>query len=741
VVSGHPRNRHPLLAVSTPTTTQELTRLPSIPAQSRAPAPGRGHRREALWFLVLVGALTTLLCILGRGSLGALRAGQTALLLATISSAGLLTLEARRPDTWRGTRIMAGALIASGCFQAVVWATRIGLGGAAHGDVLAGALGTMLAGALGVVVVDFGDHLRNGRIDIVSDVALVAALFGGAAYLAIGADTIVPSSSQQAALTAVLGFVSVLVLAGWCVLALWVPSRVHYGLAAGACLLALSGLWLDWSRSHYIVQTAGPALVRSVEVTGPAIAGSVAILWLTALLVMEPGLVRKRSVPPREHWWIRPSLLTVCLAGACITLGIAVTHKGHAGSVQTGLLLGLIAALMAARSFMSQGATARATTDLGRALGERQEALDKARSAVEEVAASESRLRLLFDAAADGVVEITGGGKVVRANSAFCEMVHLRADQVIGRSWSEVAGMTPGGAHMAELPTTGRAEVTVEGRTVYMEARPSPLPGDPPGTLLFVRDVTSTKVADQTIRTLFQFLQDRDEDRTRLLRRTNSTIESERNRVARDLHDGPIQGISAAALSLEAVKMMLAAGDAGKAESMLAEITTELSEEAENLRRLMSNLRPPLLDERGLLAAVRELGSKFAKDQGCKVTVEGQAEGAMPEEVEVLAYRVVQEALTNVGKHAAATQVAVRVAVSAGMLDVEVSDDGSGFDATKARDFLRKGKVGLASMRERTELGGGTFTVRSQPGRGTTVAASLPYELLGASEPRAVPER
>jgi len=723
-VSRQAPNSHSLPNVSTPTTTQELTGIASLPASSRAPAPSRRGNREALWFLSAAAIVTVAICMFGRGPV---RAGQTALLFATCSAAGVLTLQLRRRDIWRGTRIMAGALIASAAFQAIVWGTGVGLASTGHGDVLAGAIGTLLAGALGLVVVDFGDHLRNGRVDIVSDVALVAALFGGAAYLAIRGEMGSTISRQQAVLTAVIGFVAVLVLAGWSVLALWVPSRLHYGLGLGASLLAVSGLWLDLSRS------AGDP-----QATGPALLAAGAVLWLTGLLVVEPTMGRRRGSGPREHWWIRPSLLTVCLAGACITLGVSLTH--HAGSLQTGLLLGVIAILMAIRSFMSQGATARATSDLGQALNERQEALDTVRRAVDEVAASESRLRLLFDAAADGVVEINGRGLVARANGAFCEMVHLRADQVIGRQWNEVAVLVPGGAHMAELPTTGHAEVSVEGRTVYLEARPSPLPGDPPGTLLFVRDVTSTKVADQTIRTLFQFLQDRDEDRTRLLRRTNSTIESERNRVARDLHDGPIQGISAAALSLEAVKMMLAAGDAEKAENMLAEITTELSEEAENLRRLMSNLRPPLLDERGLVAAVRELGSKFAKDQGVKVSVDGQADQPMPEEVEVLAYRVIQEALTNISKHAAASNVSVRIALSAGMLDVEVSDDGSGFDATKARDYLRKGKVGLASMRERTELGGGTFTVRSQPGRGTTVSASLPYELLGTGEARAVPE-
>jgi len=729
-VSRQAPNRHSLPNVSTPTTTTspDLSGLATLPAPARSPVPSKRGTREALWFLAGVGAVTALLCLVGRGSLGPVRAEQTALLFATCSTAGVLILQLRHADAWRGTRIMTGALIASAIFQGILWITKFGIGPAGRGDVLAGAIGTLLAGALGLVVVDFGDHLRNGRVDIVSDVALVAALFGGAAYLVI-ADSTVPISRQQAVLSAVIGFVAVLVLAGWSVLALWVPSRVHYGLGAGASLLAVSGLWLDWSRSTGNMQTTGPALIAAASV-----------IWITGLLVLESSIGRRRGGAPREHWWIRPSLLTVCLAGACISLGVATTLKGHHGSLQTGILLGLIAVLMAIRSFMSQGATARATSDLGQALEQRQDALDSVRKAVSEVAASESRLRLLFDAAADGVVELNGAGMVVRANGAFCEMVHLRADQVLGRAWTEVAVLVPGGAHMADLPTTGHAEVAVEGRTVYLEARPSPLPGDPPGTLLFVRDVTSTKVADQTIRTLFQFLQDRDEDRTRLLRRTNSTIESERNRVARDLHDGPIQGISAAALSLEAVKMMLAAGDVEKAENMLAAITTELSEEAENLRGLMSNLRPPLLDERGLVAAVRELGSKFGKDQGVKVSVDGQADQPMPEEVEVLAYRVVQEALTNIGKHAAASNVSVRMAMSAGMLDVEVSDDGNGFDATKARDYLRKGKVGLASMRERTELGGGTFTVRSQPGRGTTVTASLPYELLGAGDARAIPE-
>src|SRR5439155_10893817 len=218
---------------------------------------------------------------------------------------------------------------------------------------------------------------------------------------------------------------------------------------------------------------------------------------------------------------------------------------------------------------------------------------------------------------------------------------------------------------------------------------------------LMIRDVTASKTAEQTIRTLFQFLQDRDEDRTRLLQRTNSAIEAERNRIARDLHDGPIQGISATTLSLEAVKMMMETGDTERALDVLRKVCEELIEEAMNLRRIMSDLRPPVLEQRGLIPAVRELCDRWHRELGVPVTVLADAQSEMPSDVETLAYRVVQEALSNVKKHASATSVTVRVEASAGTLQVEVKDDGVGFDPEESREFLRSGRVGLASMRER----------------------------------------
>jgi signal transduction histidine kinase len=252
----------------------------------------------------------------------------------------------------------------------------------------------------------------------------------------------------------------------------------------------------------------------------------------------------------------------------------------------------------------------------------------------------------------------------------------------------------------------------------------------PPGTLLLIRDVTASKVAERTIRTLFQFLQDRDEDRTRLLRRTNDAIEVERNRIARDLHDGPVQGDSAAALSLEAVRLMVEQGDFPRATKTLHNLTRELSQEAIGLRRIMSDLRPPVLQQRGLIPAVRDLCTRLHRDMKLPVEVSAASAAEVPSDVETLAYRVVQEALSNVGKHAGASHVWVRIQAGAGMLRVEIQDDGTGFDVERIRDFLQEGKAGLASMRERTELAGGTFTIRTNPETGTTVLATLPFEVL-----------
>jgi PAS domain S-box-containing protein len=350
---------------------------------------------------------------------------------------------------------------------------------------------------------------------------------------------------------------------------------------------------------------------------------------------------------------------------------------------------------------------------------------------------SEEHLRLVFETAVDGIVELDLDGVILRVNDAFCQMVNLDRAEIEGKTWSALAAATEGADRsFALLPSTGQAEIERdEGQALYLESRISDVPTDPPRRLLLVRDVSARRVADRTIRSLFQFLQDRDEDRTRLLRRTNAAIEAERNRIARDLHDGPVQGVSAASLSLEAALLMFKAGDTDRGIEVLGKIREELAEEADALRHLMSDLRPPVLEERGLIPALRDTLSRFGADNDVEVTFDGNLTEPISDDLETIAFRVVQEALSNIGKHATADRVSVSVTSDSHALRVEVEDDGRGFDSSLSREFLRMGRVGLASMRERVELASGSFLVRSTPGRGTTIVATLPVDVsLGGRE-------
>jgi signal transduction histidine kinase len=135
------------------------------------------------------------------------------------------------------------------------------------------------------------------------------------------------------------------------------------------------------------------------------------------------------------------------------------------------------------------------------------------------------------------------------------------------------------------------------------------------------------------------------------------------------------------------------------------------------------------LEERGLIPAIRETLARFGTEQGVRTEFAGMIASEIPDDLETLAYRVVQEALSNAAKHSQAAHVSVGVELDQLQLRVEIVDDGIGFESNRAREFLQMGRVGLASMRERVELASGTFVVRSTLGRGTTIIATLPVDI------------
>ncbi len=582
------------------------------------------------------------------------------------------------------------------------------------------------------------DHFpAEQRSEFAADVLLITASLASVIYLVIlprGAD---PAGIVSAGTWAVVAAAQVAMFFS---LMFWEPSREHMtqalSFAFGA--VAAAGFGYEWTRGSFTVASPFVTASASLCVIG---------LAATATFVRRTG----GEDGQRTSRLGRPLIANGSIIAAFVAL-ITVAIMENRNRISGGQELTILVALgvgVTARIIVSQTKitiahreTSSALEDKEVALQEADLALDRVREANETLRQSEEHLRLVFEAAVDGIVELDAADTILRANEAFCGMVGLDRASIEGQPWTALAAAVDGAdAGFTSLPTTGSGMIQrTQGQPLYLESRTSAVPMEPPRRLLLVRDVTSGRVADQTIRSLFQFLQDRDEDRTRLLRRTNAAIESERNRIARDLHDGPVQGVSAASLSLEAALLMIKAGDVDRGMEVLTKIRKELAEEADSLRALMSGLRPPVLEERGLIPALRETLMRFGADHDVLTSFKGSIVKPIPRDLETLAYRVVQEALSNAGKHAKAGQITVNVEADLTQIRIEIEDNGTGFDSARAREFLHQGRVGLASMRERVELASGSFVVRSSVGRGTTILATLPVEAAPALRELAVDE-
>jgi signal transduction histidine kinase len=205
--------------------------------------------------------------------------------------------------------------------------------------------------------------------------------------------------------------------------------------------------------------------------------------------------------------------------------------------------------------------------------------------------------------------------------------------------------------------------------------------------------------------------------------------EEERARLARDLHDGPIQALVGLNLQLgwllPAVETPpLIRQDSPQMEALQA-MRAEVRDLLAELRQVCAELRPPMLDTVGLGAALRALAEDWSGQHGVETQLDLPPDAALRPltgEVSVNLYRVAQEALTNVARHAAARQVTMRLGWENACLTLTVQDDGCGFAVpTPLQSLTAQGHFGLAGMQERAELIGGTLTVESAPGQGTMV--------------------
>jgi PAS domain S-box-containing protein len=239
---------------------------------------------------------------------------------------------------------------------------------------------------------------------------------------------------------------------------------------------------------------------------------------------------------------------------------------------------------------------------------------------------------------------------------------------------------------------------------------------------VIARDVTQRREAERA-------LVESEEHRRGILASLLQTEEQERSRIATELHDDTVQVMTAALFAMDRVAMAARKNGSPDLESAIVLARATLEEATDRARRLMFELRPAILHEQGLTAALSVLADQTAREAHARANVECQV-GRYAHGIEELVYRTAQEALANVRKHADPETITVTVREEAGILTGEIRDDGQGFDMTGVK--LRPQAalhLGLDSLAERVRAAGGDVTVDSAPGNGTRIGFSVPLQV------------
>ena len=334
-----------------------------------------------------------------------------------------------------------------------------------------------------------------------------------------------------------------------------------------------------------------------------------------------------------------------------------------------------------------------------------------------ELRAATGMLQAIVDSSPLAIIAIDAQRHVLTWNASAERMFGVRAEEVMGRPLPVVAsGEADAQRTVLDALFGGSSQPVHEtllrrsdGTWLSVSIFPAALRG-PDGSIYAVmgllQDITDRRKLEK--------------ERERLLRRIVSGQEEERQRIARELHDELGQHLTALKVGLEALQ---------PPNSNVQRLTQIVGQLDRSIDRLTLELRPPALDDVGLYGAIASLIDQFSIGSGIRVDVHTTgADGGdrLPEAVETALYRVLQEALTNVWKHAGARSVSVIIERHPEQVQLIVEDDGSGFEEGAVTDEESRGRYGLLGMRERVSLIDGSFNIESVPGRGTTVYVRVP---------------
>ena len=355
------------------------------------------------------------------------------------------------------------------------------------------------------------------------------------------------------------------------------------------------------------------------------------------------------------------------------------------------------------------------------------DALVVARAGTEHVitlAGAELAYRALFDQMNEGAVTLTRDGTIAYCNRRFAEILRTPLERVLGAPFGRFVP-PDGQAAVEDLHRKGSRE-NARGDFTLRSGDGSPVPVAVSFAPLYAQESAEVIGLVGVISDITERRRD-EELRKRLIEQAMSAQDEERRRIARELHDETGQSLTALLVGLRTIEKSRTRLAAAELAEQLRGIVARTLEE---VGRLSRGLHPSTLDELGLAAAVTRHVEEFNRLHGvdAEVRIEGLGAEPLPPLLQTSVYRVLQEALTNVAKHAGARTVSVRLARDESTVNLLVRDDGIGLDPAVGAHHAARGRrrLGLKGMRERAALLGGSVEVESRPGAGTSIKARFP---------------
>ncbi len=345
----------------------------------------------------------------------------------------------------------------------------------------------------------------------------------------------------------------------------------------------------------------------------------------------------------------------------------------------------------------------------------------------EELRKSEEKYRMLVEGMGEGLGVTDANQVLTYVNSRICEMLGYARDEILGRpatdfvdeSYRTLLEKQKSLRSRGENPSYEAVWVRKDGRKVTTIISPKPIYGPDgsfEGSFGIVSDITKRKRAEEALR-----------ESERQLRSLSAQLlqvqEAERARISRELHDELGQALTIMKLRLSAIRKRLRK-DQRRLGKDCDDTLSYIDRIIEDVRRLSRDLSPRVLEDLGLAAALRRLVNEFAKRSGIEVSSRiDDINHLLAEDAEIIVYRIIQEALTNIGRHAEAERASLNIEQRDGGVFCMIEDDGKGFDF--ARATVPEG-MGIVIMKERIRMLGGSLDLWSQPGRGTRISFLVP---------------